>query len=95
MFQNKKWPARFFVLAHHVPPCFARESVSSPSSVGLGCQARGHPHASSPSHKVVGHLLTEAGYTLWYWGYKNPYMAEYEARNAAGMLPGAAEFYDD
>ena len=29
--------------------------------------------------QVVGHLLVEAGYTLWYWGYKNPYMAEYDA----------------
>ena len=36
----------------------------------------------SPGHvmlQVVGQLLTEAGYTLWYWGYKNPYMAEYDA----------------
>ena len=40
------------------------------------------PRSSGASHKVVGHLLTEAGYTLWYWGYKNPYMAEYEPRNA-------------
>lgn len=29
--------------------------------------------------QVVGHLLTEAGYTLWYWGYKNPYMEEYDS----------------
>jgi len=30
--------------------------------------------------KVVGHLLKELGYKLWYWGFKNPYMAEYDGR---------------
>eukprot|EP00929_Paragymnodinium_shiwhaense_P048049 TRINITY_DN24353_c0_g1_i3.p1 TRINITY_DN24353_c0_g1~~TRINITY_DN24353_c0_g1_i3.p1 ORF type:complete len:395 (-),score=51.72 TRINITY_DN24353_c0_g1_i3:373-1557(-) len=30
--------------------------------------------------KVVGHLLKELGYTLWYWGFKNDYMAEYDER---------------
>eukprot|EP00812_Abedinium_dasypus_P008437 NODE_2199_length_978_cov_191.244854.p1 GENE.NODE_2199_length_978_cov_191.244854~~NODE_2199_length_978_cov_191.244854.p1 ORF type:complete len:294 (-),score=75.75 NODE_2199_length_978_cov_191.244854:79-960(-) len=28
--------------------------------------------------KAVGHLLVGCGYTTWYWGFKNPYMAEYD-----------------
>lgn len=28
--------------------------------------------------KVLGHLLCQAGYSLWYWGFKNSYMADYD-----------------
>lgn len=29
--------------------------------------------------KTVAHLLSKCGYGLWYWGFKNPYMAAYDA----------------
>lgn len=40
--------------------------------------------------KVLGHLLTECGYTLWYWGFKNPYMAEYDERYGGLTLENRA-----
>lgn len=43
--------------------------------------------------KVVGHLLTEAGYTLWYWGYKNPYMAEYDGQYGGLLMNNAKDFW--
>eukprot|EP00434_Breviolum_minutum_P023046 symbB.v1.2.020332.t1/scaffold1705.1/size105345/5 len=43
--------------------------------------------------KVVGHLLVEAGYTLWYWGYKNPYMAEYDGRYGGVALNNEKDFW--
>ncbi|CAE7487322.1 unnamed protein product [Symbiodinium sp. CCMP2592] len=43
--------------------------------------------------KVLGHLLTQAGFTLWYWGFKNPYMAEYDASYGGVELDNAEEFW--
>mmetsp|Transcript_53951 Transcript_53951/g.101173 ORF Transcript_53951/g.101173 Transcript_53951/m.101173 type:complete len:403 (+) Transcript_53951:35-1243(+) len=43
--------------------------------------------------KVVGHLLTEAGYTLWYWGFKNPYMAEYDGGYGGLEMNNGKEFW--
>eukprot|EP00931_Biecheleriopsis_adriatica_P124559 TRINITY_DN99700_c0_g1_i1.p1 TRINITY_DN99700_c0_g1~~TRINITY_DN99700_c0_g1_i1.p1 ORF type:complete len:397 (-),score=66.70 TRINITY_DN99700_c0_g1_i1:243-1433(-) len=43
--------------------------------------------------KVVGHLLREAGYTLWYWGFKNPYMAEYDGQYGGLTLDNQREFW--
>jgi Leu/Phe-tRNA-protein transferase len=28
--------------------------------------------------RTVGHVLRCCGYELWYWGYKNPYMGQYD-----------------
>jgi len=43
--------------------------------------------------KVVGHLLTECGYKLWYWGYKNPYMAEYDANYGGFLMDSRRDFW--
>ena len=43
--------------------------------------------------KVVGHLLAECGYTLWYWGFKNPYMAEYDGKFGGMQLDNKREFW--
>ncbi|CAK9106178.1 unnamed protein product, partial [Durusdinium trenchii] len=43
--------------------------------------------------KVVGQLLTEAGYTLWYWGYKNPYMAEYDGQYGGLLMNNEKDFW--
>ncbi|CAJ1340489.1 unnamed protein product [Effrenium voratum] len=43
--------------------------------------------------KVVGHLLTEAGYTLWYWGFKNPYMGEYDGQYGGLELRNDLDFW--
>eukprot|EP00930_Biecheleria_cincta_P047349 TRINITY_DN32802_c0_g1_i1.p1 TRINITY_DN32802_c0_g1~~TRINITY_DN32802_c0_g1_i1.p1 ORF type:complete len:412 (-),score=61.28 TRINITY_DN32802_c0_g1_i1:58-1269(-) len=49
--------------------------------------------AGSILTKVVGHLLTEAGFTLWYWGFKNPYMAEYDGQYGGTTLDNRSEFW--
>jgi Leu/Phe-tRNA-protein transferase len=43
--------------------------------------------------KVVGHLLHECGFTLWYWGFKNPYMAEYDQRYGGVLLDNKTQFW--
>lgn len=43
--------------------------------------------------KVVGHLLAECGFTLWYWGFKNPYMAEYDGQYGGVSLDSKQEFW--
>merc|ERR1711939_738586 len=43
--------------------------------------------------KVVGHLLVESGYTMWYWGFKNPYMAEYDGAYGGTMMDNGREFW--
>ncbi|CAE8705355.1 unnamed protein product, partial [Polarella glacialis] len=40
---------------------------------------RDHRSAGHVLTKAVGHLIGVAGYTCWYWGFKNPYMAEYDS----------------
>lgn len=43
--------------------------------------------------KVTGHLLAGCGYTLWYWGFKNPYMAEYDGRYGGVQMDNNSEFW--
>lgn len=43
--------------------------------------------------KVVGHLLTECGFTLWYWGFKNPYMAEYDGHYGGLLMDNKTQFW--
>eukprot|EP00927_Polykrikos_kofoidii_P054651 TRINITY_DN49039_c0_g1_i1.p1 TRINITY_DN49039_c0_g1~~TRINITY_DN49039_c0_g1_i1.p1 ORF type:complete len:417 (-),score=75.45 TRINITY_DN49039_c0_g1_i1:36-1286(-) len=43
--------------------------------------------------KVVGHLLVRCGYTLWYWGFKNSYMAEYDGQYGGGLWDNKADFW--
>lgn len=43
--------------------------------------------------KVVGHLLVECGYTLWYWGFKNPYMAEYDNHYGGFLMDSQKDFW--
>jgi len=43
--------------------------------------------------KVVGHLLTECGYKLWYWGFKNPYMAEYDENYGGLSMDSRRDFW--
>merc|ERR1719473_2091917 len=43
--------------------------------------------------KVVGQLLVECGFTLWYWGFKNPYMAEYDGEYGGVQLDNNREFW--
>ncbi|CAK0846223.1 unnamed protein product [Prorocentrum cordatum] len=43
--------------------------------------------------KVVGYLLAECGFTLWYWGFKNPYMAEYDGKFGGMQLENKREFW--
>ena len=40
--------------------------------------------------RTVGHLLRECGFGLWYWGYKNAYMHEYDSYG--GSTFGRLEF---
>lgn len=49
--------------------------------------------AGSVLTKVTGHLLAECGFTLWYWGFKNPYMAEYDARYGGIQLDNKEHFW--
>merc|ERR1712151_914633 len=42
--------------------------------------------------KVLGYLLVSSGFSLWYWGFKNPYMAEYDA-SYGGMTVENADFW--
>ena len=42
--------------------------------------------------KTIAALLQKLGYGLWYWGFKNPYMAQYD--RFGGRNIARAEFYD-
>lgn len=39
--------------------------------------------------KVLGYLLASSGYTLWYWGFKNPYMADFDASYGGAEMSNA------
>jgi len=43
--------------------------------------------------KVVGQLLVDSGYTLWYWGFKNAYMAEYDEGYGGMLMDNQREFW--
>jgi len=48
--------------------------------------------AGSLLARVLGLLLERSGYTLWYWGFKNSYMSEFDAYGGA-MIPNR-EFWN-
>mmetsp|Transcript_18860 Transcript_18860/g.52271 ORF Transcript_18860/g.52271 Transcript_18860/m.52271 type:complete len:401 (+) Transcript_18860:128-1330(+) len=54
------------------------------------CMLRDERSPGAILSKVTGHLLRECGYTLWYWGFKNPYMAEYDERYGGISLDNQA-----
>mmetsp|Transcript_65352 Transcript_65352/g.142424 ORF Transcript_65352/g.142424 Transcript_65352/m.142424 type:complete len:372 (+) Transcript_65352:41-1156(+) len=43
--------------------------------------------------KVVGHLLVQCGFTLWYWGFKNEYMKEYDSSYGGSVFDSREDFW--
>jgi len=54
---------------------------------------RDHRSPGSILTKVLGHFLCECGFSLWYWGFKNPYMAEYDSHYGGVSMNNKTEFW--
>lgn len=59
----------------------------------MATMVRDNRSAGAILSKVLGHLLAECGYTLWYWGFKNNYMAEYDEHYAGSLMNSRTEFW--